>query len=110
DGAGIAEIRLPTEIRNALARFVVAGEESAGATQLLDARWRRKSIGLIVGEGEGSQPLLEPLTYVERALAPGADLIHADAAGTADAVQALIARGASVIVLAETGTLPPETT
>ena len=34
-------------------------------------RWQRKSVGLIAGEGaDASQPLLEPLTYVERALAP----------------------------------------
>ncbi len=81
NGRGIAEIALPAEIRNSLARFAVAGEDSAGAVQLLDGRWQRKSVGLIVGESAGgSQPLLEPLTYVERALAPTADLLRSDAA------------------------------
>src|SRR5690349_8366170 len=51
----------------------------------------------------------EPLTYVERALAPTSDLLSSNAASTADAVKALIDRGASVIVLTETGTLPPDT-
>ncbi|MBA3518554.1 MAG: DUF4159 domain-containing protein [Rhizobiales bacterium] len=111
DGTGIVEIALPTEIRNSLVRFVAAGEDSAGAVQLLDGSWRRKSVGLIVGEtAGGSQPLLEPLTYVERALAPSADLIRSDAAGTSEAVAALIDRGASIIILTETGTLPPDTT
>jgi hypothetical protein len=111
DGTGQAEIALPADIRNALARFVVDGEASAGAVQLLDGRWRRKSVGLIVGEAAGStQALLEPLTYVERALAPNADLIRSDAASTGEAIAALIDRGASIIVLAETGSLQPATT
>lgn len=111
DGQGMAEIALPTEIRNAIVRFAVAGEESAGAVQLLDGRWRRKSVGLIVGESAGgSQPLLEPLTYVERAMAPTADLLRSDVASTSEAVDALIQRGASIIVLTETGSLPPDTT
>jgi hypothetical protein len=110
-GRGVAEIRLPAEIRNAVTRFGIVGEDSAGAVQLLDARWRRKSVGLIAGESAGtSQPLLEPLTYVERALAPTADLIRSNAAGSAAAIEALIARGASIIVLTEIGSLPPETT
>jgi hypothetical protein len=110
-GEAVAEIALPAEIRNSLARFAISGEESAGAVQLLDGRWRRKSVGLIVGEAAGaSQPLLEPLTYVERALAPSADLLRAEAVGTSEAVSGLIGRGASIIVLTETGTLPPDTT
>jgi hypothetical protein len=53
--------------------------------------------------------LLEPLTYVERALAPTADLLRSDAASASEAVGGLIDRGASIVVLTETGTLPPET-
>jgi hypothetical protein len=110
-GRGVAEIVLPAEIRNAVTRFGIAGEESAGAVQLLDSRWRRKAVGLVAGESAGaSQPLLEPLTYVERALAPTADLMRSNAASTAAATEALIERGASIVVLTEIGTLPPETT
>ena len=111
DGESVAEIALPAEIRNALVRFSVSGELSAGAVQLLDGRWQRKAVGLIAGESAGaSQPLLEPLTYVERALAPTSDLLTSDAPNVSEAVLALIRRGASIIVLTETGTLPPETT
>ena len=111
DEQGVVEIALPAEIRNSLTRFEISGEESAGAVQLLDGSWRRKSVGLVVGEAAGgAQPLLEPLTYVERALAPTADLLRAEAEGTSEAIATLIRRGASVIVLTETGTLPPETT
>ncbi len=111
NGEGVATVALPAEIRNALTRFSVSGEESAGAVQLLDGRWQRKAVGLIAGESAGaSQPLLEPLTYVERALAPTSDLLSSDAASISGAVMALVERGASIIVLTETGTLPPDTT
>jgi hypothetical protein len=111
NGEGVAAITLPAEIRNALARFVISGEKSAGAVQLLDERWQRKAVGLIAGESAGaSQPLLEPLTYVRRALAPTSDLLTSDAPSTSQAVMALIKRGVSIIVLTETGTLPPDTT
>jgi hypothetical protein len=43
-------------------------------------------------------------------MAPTADLLRSDVASTSEAVQALIQRGASIIVLTETGTLPPDTT
>jgi hypothetical protein len=110
DGRGSTEIALPAEIRNTLTRFSIVGEESAGAVQLLDGRWRRKSVGLVVGESAGaSQPLLEPLTYVERALAPSADLLRSEQGSASDAITALIRRGASIIVLTEIGTLPPDT-
>ncbi len=111
NGEGVAEIALPAEIRNALTRLAIVGEESAGAVQLLDGRWQRKAVGLIAGESAAaSQALLEPLTYVQRALAPTTDLQTSDAPSTSEAVMALIRRGASIIVLTETGTLPPDTT
>ena len=37
-----AELTLPVEIRNDIARLEIAGERSAGAVQLLDKRWRRR--------------------------------------------------------------------
>ena len=41
-----AEINLPVEIRNDIARLEIAGERSAGAVQLLDKRWRRRTVGV----------------------------------------------------------------
>ncbi|MGQ7794240.1 DUF4159 domain-containing protein [Faunimonas sp. B44] len=112
-GADQAEgrIDLPADLRNALARIAITGEASAGAVQLLDGNWRRKTVGLVVGEAtERAQPLLSPLTYVERALEPRADLLRPNAPSTGASLEALIQRGASVIVLTATGNLPPETT
>src|SRR5262249_58198763 len=44
-----AELMLPVEIRNDIARLEIAGERSAGAVALLDKRWRRRSIGVVPG-------------------------------------------------------------
>ena len=40
---------LPVEIRNDIARLEIVGERSAGAVQLLDKRWRRRTVGVISG-------------------------------------------------------------
>ena len=109
-GNAVAEIALPAELRNELTRFALSDEASAAAVQLLDGRWRRKSVGLVVGEAANTaQPLLEPLTYVDRALAGGADILRPATASTSDALAGLIDRRASMIVLTETGNLPPQT-
>ena len=42
-----AELNLPVEIRNDIARLEIGAERSAGAVQLLDKRWRRRSIGVV---------------------------------------------------------------
>jgi hypothetical protein len=109
-GDAVAEIALPAQLRNELTRLVLTDEASAAAVQLLDGRWRRKSVGLVVGEAANTaQPLLEPLTYVDRALAGGADILRPATASTSDALAGLIDRRASMIVLTETGNLPPQT-
>lgn len=54
-----AVIDLPVEIRNDVARLEIAGEHSAGAVQLLDKRWRRRTVGVVSGStADRSQPLL----------------------------------------------------
>ncbi len=110
DGTASVLIDLPVELRNALTRFVVAGHDGTGAVQLLDSRWRRKTVGLVAGEiGGAAQPLLAPLTYVERALARRADVMAPDSRTVASALSSLVTRGVSVIVLTDTGTMLPET-
>ena len=41
-----ATFDLPVEIRNDIARLEVAGERSSGVVQLLDKRWRRRTVGV----------------------------------------------------------------
>ncbi|SEP74708.1 N-terminal double-transmembrane domain-containing protein [Faunimonas pinastri] len=108
---GEAEIRLPAELRNEVTRFAILGEDSAGAVQLLDNRWRRKSVGLVEGTGDNdAQPLLSPLTYVRRALAPNVDILDPTGNDIGAEVDGLIGRGASILVLTDIGNLAPEVT
>ena len=65
-----AQFALPLELRNQVTRIELAGERSAGAVHLLDARSRWNRIALISGESrEQAQPLLAPLYYLQKALA-----------------------------------------
>ena len=53
------QLDLPVEIRNDIARLEIAGERSAGAVQLLDKRWRRRTVGVVTGStADTAQPLL----------------------------------------------------
>ena len=60
-----AEINLPLELRNEAARIAIAGQDSAGATQLLDARFRRRPVGIVSGgTADIEQPLLSDIFYI----------------------------------------------
>ena len=77
--ARVATFDLPLELRNQVTRIEIAGERSAGAVHLLDARSQWHRVGLISGESrEQAQPLLAPLYYIERALAPFAEIAKTD--------------------------------
>ena len=66
-----ARFDLPVEIRNDIARVEIAGERSAGAVQLLDKRWRRRTVGIVSGAtADADQPLLSSSYYIQRALEP----------------------------------------
>ena len=105
-----ARFDLPVEIRNEVARLEIVDEESAGAVQLLDKRWRRRTVGVVSGAtADQRQPLLAPSYYLTRALGPFADIRTADGAGTSEAVDRFIEQKLPVIILSDIGTLPPET-
>lgn len=105
-----ASFELPSELRNDIARVEVAGELAAGAVQLVDDSWRRRTVGLISGQsGDLDQPLLSPLYYLERALAPFADIRRPRQTDIAEAVPSLLDQGISVLILADVGRLPDTT-
>lgn len=105
-----ASFELPSELRNDIARVEVAGELAAGAVQLVDDGWRRRTVGLISGQsGDLDQPLLSPLYYLERALAPFADIRRPRQTDIAEAVPSLLDQGISVLILADVGRLPDTT-
>src|SRR5581483_7761983 len=82
-----AHFDLPVELRNDIARIEIAGERSSGAVQLLDKRWRRRTVGVISGAtADMSEPLLSSTYYIGRALNPFADVRIAQGEAPADAV------------------------
>jgi hypothetical protein len=105
----VASFELPLELRNQVTRIEIDGERSAGAVHLLDARSRWHRVGLYAsGSLEQAQPLLAPLYYIERALAPFTELAKSDVVNLPEAVEAILKRNVSVLVLADIGVLPPD--
>jgi hypothetical protein len=99
-----AELNLPVEIRNDIARLEIGAERSAGAVQLLDKRWRRRSIGVVTGAtADTAQPLLASTYYLSRALGPFADVRMADRGAPSQAVSQFIEQRLPMIILADVG-------
>ena len=95
-----AEIALPLELRNDTVRIAVMAHESAGSVQLIDARFRRRPVGLVSGASSDTAEnlYLSDVYYLQRALQPYAELHE----GTID--QALDS-GIAVLMLADIGQL-----
>ena len=91
-----ATLPMPTELRNKAARIDVEAARSAGAVVLLDDRWRRRPVGIVAPPRPAGQPLLSNTYYLERALAPYAQVRH----GT---LAELLARPLAVLVYADSG-------
>jgi hypothetical protein len=102
-GEAKTTIALPLELRNDTVRIAVMANDAAGAVQLIDARFRRRPVGIVAGTGGGDieQPLLSDVYYIERALSPYAE-IHK---GNLDQV---LESGIAVLVLADIGSLSTE--
>ncbi len=99
-----AELTLPVEIRNDIARLEIAAERSAGAVALLDKRWRRRSIGVVTGStADTAQPLLASTYYLARALGPFADVRLAERGSPAQAVSQFIEQRLPMLILADVG-------
>ena len=104
-----ARVDLPVEIRNDIARLEIAGERSAGAVQLLDKRWRRRTVGVVSGAtADTAQPLLDSTYYLSRALNPFADVRLAEGVSPADAVSRFLDQNLPLLILADVGTVAGE--
>jgi len=101
-----AVIDLPVEIRNDVARLEIAGERSAGAVQLLDKRWRRRTLGVVSGSAaDRSQPLVGASYYLQRALNPFADVRLAEGVAPAEAVGRFLDQKLPMLLLADVGNI-----
>jgi hypothetical protein len=104
-----AAFDLPVEIRNDIARLEIGGEHSAGAVQLLDKRWRRRTVGVVTGAtADTAQPLLASTYYLARALNPFADVRLADRGSPANAVQQFLSQNIPMLILADVGNVAGE--
>ena len=104
-----AVLDLPVEIRNDVARLEIVSERSAGAVQLLDKRWRRRTVGVISGSSsDTAQPLLGSTFYLGRALNPFADVRLAEGAAPADAVARFLDQNLPMLILADVGNVAGE--
>ena len=107
DTRALATFDMPLELRNQVTRVEIAGERSAGAVHLLDARSQWHRIGLVSGaSSEQAQPLLAPLYYIERALLPFSEIAKSDDSNLSTVIDSLIKRNVSAMMLADIGTLP----
>ncbi|NML72955.1 DUF4159 domain-containing protein [Rhizobium sp. S-51] len=103
------EVAAPFELRNDFARLSIAGLASAGSTHLLDDGFRRRRVALLSGDvGDAFQPLLSPLYYIERAIAPYADLLKPGVPDLAVSIPEILAQKPSAIVMADIGRLPAD--
>jgi len=99
-----AQFDLPVEIRNDIARLEIVSERSAGAVQLLDKRWRRRTVGVMSGStADTAQPLLASNFYLSRALTPFADVRMAERGSPAEAVTRFIEQQVPMMILADVG-------
>ncbi|WP_404934647.1 DUF4159 domain-containing protein [Nitratireductor sp. L15S-10] len=110
-GAGetraVGSMRLPFELRNDFVSVGIEGQNQAAGLRVLDENSKRRRIGLISqSEADQAQPLLSPLYYIERALAPFADLLEPSSAELTEALPELLEQNPAVIIMADVGTLP----
>jgi len=104
-----AQLDLPVEIRNDIARLDIVSERSAGAVQLLDKRWRRRTIGIVSGAtADTAQPLLASTYFLTRALGPFADVRLGERGSPSEAVGVFVEQRVPMIILADVGTVADE--
>ncbi len=106
DGEAEARFDLPVELRNDIARIEIASDRSAGAVQLLDKRWRRRTVGIVSGAtADVAEPLLSSSYYIQRALEPFADVRIAQGESPADAVTHFLGQNLPMLILTDVGNI-----
>ncbi len=105
---GKARFDLPVELRNEVNLLRIAGETSAGAVALLDSGAQVRRVAVIGGTGaDEAQPLLSPVYYLDKALAPFAQLRNARP-GETDPILAALKDRPNIVALADVGVAPGE--
>lgn len=94
-------LSLEDSARNNATRIQVSGRKGAGATILLDEKFRKRSVGIVTKDGsDNPKPLIDAAYYLDRALQPFTSLSQGS-------IEELVAENPSVIILPDIGALPP---
>jgi hypothetical protein len=105
--AGSGQMTVPFELRNDFTSIAIDGEPQAAAVRVLDDNAKRRRVGLLSqAEADQAQPLLSPLYYITRALAPFADLVQPSSPDLAEAIPEILEQKPAMIVMADVGTIP----
>ncbi|WP_370676353.1 DUF4159 domain-containing protein [Pleomorphomonas sp. PLEO] len=105
-GDAQADVRfeLPLEIRNDIARAEVTNGNSALGVHLLDDRWRRRSVAIVTAtSSDAARPLIAPEYFLEKALAPFAEVTVTGQGALSDAFKAAIEARPAAILVADAG-------
>ena len=94
---------MPGELRNQTTRIEVETGRSAGSVLLVDERWRRRPVGIVGPPNGNGQPLLSQTYYLERALAPFAEIRRGR-------VTELLKRQLAVLIYSDSGPDSPQET
>ncbi len=93
---GKAKLDLPLDVKNKISRLVLTEQANAATTYLIDEMGRQHPVGIVTTQAmDASKPLLDDLYFIERAIAPFADIIHG---GVDEVLKANVA----VIILTDT--------
>ncbi|MHC8510082.1 MAG: DUF4159 domain-containing protein [Rhodospirillales bacterium] len=95
-------LNVPADLRNRIERLEAGAAGHAAANALLDERWRRRPVGLIVRTQAADRPLTGELYYLARALDEGAEVTQGSAAE-------LVRSQLAVIITADLEPFAPET-
>lgn len=99
---------LPLEIRNDIARAEVSGGNSALGVHLFDDRWRRRSVVVLTATGsEAARPLIAPDYFLDKALAPFAELLPPARGAFSEALKAAVEAHPAAILVADAGRFDP---
>jgi hypothetical protein len=91
---------MPGALRNQTSEITVENIASAGAVLLADERWRRRPVGIAAATNPSGEPLLGKNYYLERALAPFAEIRRGR-------VSTLLQRRLAVLIFSDSGPNSP---
>ncbi|WP_182417042.1 DUF4159 domain-containing protein [Bartonella sp. HY038] len=106
---GQAEITTPLEIRNDIAWLRLDDKAYASATLAVDASNKRRRIAMLAPlTSELPQPLLSPLYYPAKALAPYGDMIYSTKGDIDENIKTLLASKPAMLVIGDIANIPPQ--